>query len=111
MLVQGSAESWGNLGLAYYINYLSLVSAPAHLAFICHMVSTFYFGTSGQCCCRSPPGGPFLLCIKNNIFLSILPDETMKDFAELQNVEVEDLVLLHEKDVHYKVGADSDLAR
>ena len=43
----------------------------------------------------------------------VLPDEDMKDFAELKNVEIENCVLIHENDVHYNliVPGDSELAR
>ena len=42
----------------------------------------------------------------------ILPDKTLKEFAELKNVELEDIVLLHENDIHYNliVSEQSELA-
>ena len=43
----------------------------------------------------------------------IIPDEEMKEFAELKNIEIDDIVLLHETDVHYNliVAGDSELAK
>ena len=42
----------------------------------------------------------------------ILPDDTLKEFAELKNVELVDIVLLHENDVHFNliVSEKSELA-
>ena len=42
----------------------------------------------------------------------ILPDEELKEYAELKNVEIDDLVLLHENDMHFNliVSKKSDLA-
>ena len=43
----------------------------------------------------------------------IYPDENMKQFAELKNVEIGEMVLLHEKDNHFNliISKDSDLAK
>ena len=50
---------------------------------------------------------------KNPMVYWILPDDDMKQFAELQNVEIPNMVLLHENDVHFNliVSKDSDLAK
>ena len=42
----------------------------------------------------------------------IYPDKKMAEFAELKNVELEDMVLLHENDSHFNliVSGESDLA-
>ena len=50
---------------------------------------------------------------KNPMVYWIHPDEDMKPFAELQNVEILDMVLLHENDSHFNliVSEDSDLAK
>ena len=42
----------------------------------------------------------------------IYPVETMKEFAELKNVQLDEMVLLHEKDMHFNliVSGESDLA-
>ena len=43
----------------------------------------------------------------------VYPDEDIKDFAELKDVDIENCVLIHENDVHYNliVPGDSELAR
>ena len=43
----------------------------------------------------------------------IHPDEEMKEFSELKNVEIDDIVLLHENDIHYNliIAGESDLAK
>ena len=42
----------------------------------------------------------------------IFPDESMKEYAELKNVELEDIVLFHENDLHFNliVSEQSELA-
>ena len=42
----------------------------------------------------------------------IVPDPKLKEFAELQNVPIDDMILLHEDDLHFNlvVDKDSDLA-
>ena len=42
----------------------------------------------------------------------IFPDESMKEFAELKDVELEDIVLFHENDLHFNliVSEQSELA-
>ena len=43
----------------------------------------------------------------------IYPDKDMKEFAELKDVEIDDIVLLHENDVHFNliISEDNDLAK
>ena len=43
----------------------------------------------------------------------IRPDNNLKKFAVLQNVELDDMILLHENDVHFNlvISKDSDLAK
>ena len=43
----------------------------------------------------------------------VYPDKNMAVFAELKNVKLDDLVLLHEYDVHYNliISKDCDLAK
>ena len=43
----------------------------------------------------------------------VYPDESMKEYAELKNVEINEMVLLHEEDMHFNlvVSKDSDLAK
>ena len=50
---------------------------------------------------------------KNPRVYWILPDEEMKQFAELKDVELDDMTLLHERDTHFNliVAKDSDLAK
>ena len=42
----------------------------------------------------------------------IYPDEEMREFAELKDVEIDDIVLLHENDMHYNliIAEDNELA-
>ena len=50
---------------------------------------------------------------KNPTVNWVYPEKTMEQFAELRNVELNDLVLLHEEDMHFNliISKDSDLAR
>ena len=50
---------------------------------------------------------------KNPIVNWITPDESMKQFAELQDVEINEMVLLHENDNHFDliVSGDSQLVK
>ena len=50
---------------------------------------------------------------KNPSINWIYPDESMNEFAELKNVDMDTMVLLHEKDTHFNlvVSKDSELAR
>ena len=50
---------------------------------------------------------------KNPTVNRIHPDEKMKEFAELKNVELDEMVLLHQTDNHFNliVSKDSDLAK
>ena len=50
---------------------------------------------------------------KNPTVNRIHPDEKMKEFAELNNVELDEMVLLHQTDNHFNliVSKDSDLAK
>ena len=50
---------------------------------------------------------------KNPMVYCITPDQEMKPFAELKDVEIDEIVLLHERDVHFDliVSKDSDLAK
>ena len=43
----------------------------------------------------------------------IYADESLKEFAELKNVEMDDMVLLHENDIHFNliISKESDLAQ
>ena len=43
----------------------------------------------------------------------IYPDPVLKEFAELKEVEINDLVLLHENDMHFNliISKESDLAK
>ena len=42
----------------------------------------------------------------------IYPDDSLKEFAELKNVQLDEMVLLHERDVHFNliISGESDLA-
>ena len=48
----------------------------------------------------------------NPIVTWIYPDEELKEYAELKNVEIDDMVLLHENDMHFNliVSKNSELA-
>ena len=50
---------------------------------------------------------------ENPVVNWIYPDEQMKEFAELKDVEIDDIVLLHEKDVHFNliISEDNDLSK
>ena len=50
---------------------------------------------------------------KNPTVNWISPDQEMKQFAELKDVEIDDMVLLHERDTHFNliVSEDSDLVK
>ena len=43
----------------------------------------------------------------------IYPDEDMKEFAELKDVKIDDIVLLHENDTHFNliIAEDNELAK
>ena len=50
---------------------------------------------------------------KNPTVNWIHPDQDLKKFAELKDVQIDDLVLLHEKDTHFNlvITNESDLAK
>ena len=49
---------------------------------------------------------------KNPIVNYICPDETLKESSELKNVELDEIVLLHQEDCHFDliISKDNDLA-